>query len=159
MNLGQKNQAGFTMLELVYVISIISVLMAILVPQLLIQRSRVVEISAQRRLRSIGSVMAEYSLSRHEGAFTDFQELRDAHLISIDITLSTFIVDYSLAITRSVNTPGVSGRRFTVIAYPKPERSQGRLSTFAITEDNMLRVYRPGVGVSPNDPHTWDPVL
>ena len=154
-----KNQAGFTLLELVYVISIMCVLLGILIPQLIVQRSRVVEIQAQRRLRTMGSVMADYSLSQHDSTFSDFQELKDAHLISKEITLSNFIVDYSLAITSSEVSPGVSGKRYTIIAYPKPERSQGRLSTFAITEDNLLRVYRPGVGVSPNDPHTWDPVL
>ncbi|MCK4721148.1 hypothetical protein KAU08_10830, partial [bacterium] len=47
----------------------------------------------------------------------------------------------------------------TIIAYPRPERMYGRLSTFAITEDFVVRVYKPGSGVSPYDPATWDPIL
>jgi prepilin-type N-terminal cleavage/methylation domain-containing protein len=154
-----SKQAGFTLLELVYVISIICVLLAILVPQLLVQKSRIVEIQAQRRLRNIGSVMADYTLSHHDGNYADFQELQDANLISKDCSLSSIIVDYSLAFINSEPVASESSGGYTIIAYPIPDRSRGRLSTFAITEDNVIRVYNPGPGISPNDPHTWDPVL
>ncbi|HDS29656.1 MAG TPA: prepilin-type N-terminal cleavage/methylation domain-containing protein [Firmicutes bacterium] len=153
----RTEQSGFTLLELLYVISIISILLAILIPQLLVQRSRIVEVQAQRRLRNIGSVMADYTLSHNQGTYADFQELQDANLISRDLSLSSLITDYSLAFFKSDIRSG--DLRYTIIAYPIPERSLGRLSTFGITEDNVIRVYRPGPGVIPEDPHTWDPIL
>jgi len=155
----RRKQAGFTLLELVYVISIISLLLAILIPQLLAQRSRIIESGAQMRLRSIGSVMADYSLSRHDGSYADFQDLKDADLISKGITLTSIIVDYSVVFQTTAKEELGGPARYTIIAYPRPERSHGRLSTFAITEDNVVRIYRPGPGVSLSDPHTWDPVL
>ncbi len=142
------------------VASIVSILAALLIPQLLIQRGKVIEAQAQRRLRTIGSVMADYTLShQHGGEYADFQDLKDANLISRDVTLSSIIVDYSLVfMTReTAGEHGAGG--FTIIAYPRPERSYGRLATFAITEDNVVRVYNPGPGVSPRDPHTWQPIL
>ncbi len=154
-----RDEAGYNLLELLFVISIVSLLAAILIPQILAQRSRLVEVQAQRHLRSIGSVMADYSLSRHDGSYADFQALKDANLISRHVSQSDLIVDYSLAFLNQNGINPGSTARYTIIAYPKPERSEGRLSTFAITEDNVVRVYRPGPGVSPNDPHTWDPIL
>ena len=152
-------QTGYTLLELLYVVSIVCILLAILVPQLLVQRSRIVELQAQRRLRTIGSVMTDYSLSHHDRSYADLEELKDADLISRNITLTNIIVDYSLAITTTDRPDIGEPARYTIIAYPRPERSHDRLSTFAITEDNVVRVYRPGSDVSPGDPHTWDPVL
>lgn len=152
-------QTGYTLLELLYVVSIVCILLAILVPQLLVQRSRIVELQAQRRLRTIGSVMADYSLSRHDQGYGDLEELKDARMISRDVTLTNIIVDYSLAIITTDKPAVGEPPRYTIIAYPRPERSHDRLSTFAITEDNVVRVFRPGPDVSPGDPHTWDPVL
>jgi len=151
--------AGYSLLELLLVLSIISILAALLIPQLLIQRGRAIEALAQRRLRTIGSVMADYTLSHRDGTYADFQDLKDADLISKNLSLSNIIVDYSLVFLTT--DPGEQGgtARFTIIAYPRPERSYGRLSTFALTEDNVVRVYKPGGDVSPTDPHTWQPII
>jgi len=62
----EKRETGYTLLELLFVVSIISLLIALLVPQLLAQRSRIIEIQAQKKLRTIGSVMAAYALSQEE---------------------------------------------------------------------------------------------
>lgn len=143
-----------------YVASIITILVAILVPQLMRSTSAIIEAVAKRRLRTIGSVMADYSLSRHGTEYTDFQDLKDANLISGEMTVTNFIKDYSLVFMHSPATTGVSNLLgYTVIAYPRPERSYGNLSTFALTEDNVIRVYKPGPDVNPTDPHTWDPIL
>jgi len=154
-----QKETGYSLLELLLVVSIVSILAALLIPQLLIQRGRVIEAQAQRRLRTIGSVMADYTLSHVEEGYADFQELKDSNMISDHVTLSGIIVDYSLVFvtTDSVRDTGTAG--YTIIAYPRPERSYGRLSTFAITEDNVVRVYKPGPGVSPNDPDTWEPII
>lgn len=158
MVLKSRIQSGYTLLELLYVLSIVSILAAMLIPQLILQRDRVVEAQAQRRLRAIGSVMADYSLSHHGRDYADFQTLKDANLISNDLTQTSLIVDYSLAfITKEAASMG-NPAAYTIIAYPRPGRSKGTLSTFAIAEDNVVRVFRPGPGVDPHEPHTWDPI-
>jgi prepilin-type N-terminal cleavage/methylation domain-containing protein len=154
-----KRQKGFTLLELLYAMSIVAILSAMLVPQLLQQKRRIVEVQAMRRLKSIGSVMTEYSLSHNSGDYADFQELKDANLISRDVTQTSLINDYSLAFRPMEAERMGRPAGFTVIAYPIPERSYGSLATFAITDDNVIRVYRPRAGVDPRDPDTWEPVL
>ncbi len=153
-----KTESGYTLLELVYVVSIISILLALFIPQLLTQRTRLVMAEASRKLRTIGSVMTDYALSSQTGNYADFQELKDAHLIQREVTADSLIHDYSLEVTTTAaNLTGTP--RYTIIAYPRPERSYGRLSTFAITEDNVVRVYKPGPGVIFSDPSTWPPIL
>lgn len=184
MGRNKNKQAGYTLLELMYVVSIISLLAAMLVPQLLVQKDRIIEAQAQRRLRTIGSVMADFALGSPSGGFLEFQDLKDSQVIRDDFKLTYFIQDYSLALMTPndrlqqgppVGYMGMSGSRvqssgnpgpgretsgsLTIIAYPRPERMYGRLSTFAITEDLVVRVYKPGPGVSPYDPATWDPIL
>jgi type II secretory pathway pseudopilin PulG len=142
-----------------YVLSIIALLSAMLIPQMMLQRSRVIEAQAERHLRTIGSVMADFSLSHEGRVFADFQQLKDAKLISADLTQTSLITDYSLVFkTRKAAAIGAPAA-YTIIAYPIPERSNGSLSTFAITDDNVIRVYKPGPKVSPRDPHTWPPIL
>lgn len=178
-----RNQAGYTLLELIFVISIITLLAAMLIPQLMIQRDSIIEAQAQRRLRTIGSVMADYALTNRGGSYAEFQDLKDSNMIRKDLTLASMITDYSLVFITSDRIVGESGgssyggagaaggvsgeeagdleppHSYTIIAYPRPERIHARLSTFAITEDNVVRVYKPGPGVSINDPGTWEPIL
>jgi prepilin-type N-terminal cleavage/methylation domain-containing protein len=191
MNKRRRNHAGYTLLELLFVISIISLLAGMLIPQLLIQRDRIIEAQAQKRLKNIGSVMADYALANRSGSYAEFQELKDSNMIRRDLTLSSIITDYSLYFItndRSADGNNAQGYRglffggnpdnqgnpadpaderanmepphsYTIIAYPRPERIHARLSTFAITEDNVVRVYSPGPGVSLDDPGTWSPIL
>lgn len=161
MGIRRHRESGYTLLELLYVISIISLLGAMLIPQILTQREKVIMATAQRRLKSIGSVMADYSLSHEGGNYPNFEGLKSAKLISPGVTLSNLITDYSLEVTALSRHSEFGGPpRYTIIAYPRLERSfSGRLSTFAITEDNVVRVYRPGRDVNPEDPYTWEPIL
>lgn len=153
-----KKQSGYSLLELLFAVSIISIIAAMLIPQLILQKKKVIEVSAQRRLKTIGAVMTDYALSHPGRNYADFQELKDAHFISQDVTQTSLITDYSLVfITKEAASIGEPSR-FTIIAFPRPESSVGALSTFAITEDNVIRVYREHAGVSFSDPSTWDPV-
>jgi prepilin-type N-terminal cleavage/methylation domain-containing protein len=154
-------ESGYSLLELLYVVSIIAILLGMLVPILLTQKNRIIMAAATRKLRNIGRVMTDYSLSdQHMGNYANFQELKDAQMIENEITVSNLITDYSLVFMTSDSARGsVSDSGFTVIAYPRRERFYGYLSTFAITEDNVVRVYRGRPGEDPNDPHTWPPAL
>jgi len=154
-----KTESGYTLLELVYVLSIISVLICMLVPNLLAQKQRIIQLTAQKRLKVIGSVMTDYALSSESRDYASFQELKDANIISRDLSASNIIIDYSLIVTTTEKDEIGDPALFTIIAIPRPERSSGQLATFAITEDMVVRVYKPGPDVSFSDPHTWDPVL
>jgi len=154
-----KIESGYTLLELLYVISIILVLIGLLVPNLLAQKKRIIQLTAQSRLRTIGAVMTDYALTSESGDYANFQDLKDANMITTNVSASNIIIDYSLIIKTTSSERMGNPPLFTVIAIPRPERLTGQLSTFAITEDQVIRVYKPGPGVSFNDPHTWDPIL
>ncbi|MCK4720756.1 type II secretion system protein, partial [bacterium] len=94
MGKNKNKQAGYSLLELMYVVSIISLLAAMLIPQLLIQKDRIIEAQAQRRLRTIGSVMADFALSSASVGFLEFQDLKDSEVIRNDFKLTYFIQDY-----------------------------------------------------------------
>ena len=156
-----RHSAGYTLLELLYVIGIISLLGAMLIPQILTQKGKLVEAQAQRRLKTVGSVMADYALADNDGSYPDFYQLKHNDMIAQDVTMSSLIVDYSLSFINPSRSDRPHGTppMYTIIAYPIAKAGYAELSTFAITEDNVVRVYRPGPGVSVNDPHTWDPIL
>jgi prepilin-type N-terminal cleavage/methylation domain-containing protein len=160
MNRLLRNNSGYTLLEIIFVISIILILSGMLIPQLMANKNTIIEQLAKRRLRTIGSVMTDYALSNTSGNYADFQDLKDADLIQKQRTLTSLITDYSLVFfTQDRPVTGIGSPAYTIIAYPRPERSYGRLNTFAITEDNVVRVYKPGPRVSPTDPGTWEPIL
>jgi len=153
-----KIESGYTLLELIYVISIILILICLLAPNLLAQKQRIIQLTAQGRLRSIGAVMTDYALS-NEGNYADFKDLKDANMIKKEVTASNIILDYSLIFKTTTSESIGNPPLFTIIAIPRQQRSTGQLATFAITEDQVVRVYRAGENVSFNDPHTWEPVL
>jgi len=153
-----KIESGYTLLELIYVVSIITVLVCLLAPNLLAQKQRFIQLSAQRRLRTIGAVMTDYALS-NEGNYADFRELKDSNMIKKEVTASNIIIDYSLIVKTTTSESMGNPPLFTIIAMPRPERMNSQLATFAITEDQVVRVYKEGEGVIFNDPQTWEPVL
>ena len=56
---------------------------------------------------------------------------------------------------------GIGSNKFTVIAFPRDTRP-GFLNTFAVTDDQVVRVYNPGSTASPNlwdSVTSWDPIL
>lgn len=153
-----KIESGYTLLELLYVVSIVSLLICLLAPNLMAQKQRIIQLTAQRRLRTIGAVMTDYALS-NEGNYASFQELKDSNMIKHEVTASNIIVDYSLIVKTTESEAMGMPPLFTIIAIPREDRMNGQLATFAITEDQVVRVYKAGDSVSFNDPHTWEPVL
>ena len=55
-------------------------------------------------------------------------------------------------------TGGIGNNTFTVIAFPRDTRAR-YLSTFAVTDDQVVRVYTDDPGVLFDSVTTWTPIL
>ncbi len=166
MALKVRNQKGFTLLELLVVAAIIAIIAAIAIPQLLNARRAAWMSRCKGTLRSIGSSQLAYQSANNQKVYGSFTALQDVEDIAAGYTLGNMVENYSLS--WSVSSPygdlrsgtvagGIASNTFTVIAYPRDTRA-GFLATFAITEDQVVRVYREGVG-SFDSVKSWDPIL
>jgi hypothetical protein len=118
-------------------------------------------------LRDVGSAQLAYQRQNNWKAYGSLEALQDTGHISEDATLENLIPHYNLhwetwppTETRSLppNAP-VNGvfNSFTVIAWPD-DTWPGLLCTFAITEDQKIRVYTPSEGDKLDAVHTWEPL-
>jgi len=166
-----RNQKGFTLLELLVVAAIIAIIAAIAIPQLLNARRAAWQSRAKSTLRSTGSSQLAYQGTNNLKFYGTFQALKDDLYIAEGYTLGNMIENYSCS--WDVTNPsgdlygelgigaGIGNNKFTIIAYPRDTRP-GYLNTFAVTEDQTVRVYNPDSTVAPNDwgsVTSWDPIF
>jgi len=134
---------------------------------------------AKGTLRSIGSSQLAYQNSNADKSYGTFEDLRDALYVAQGYTLENMIEAYTISWTAYSSSPAEEAGSeegkpvfedtmgstkthepydsFTIIAYPTAG-SRG-LCTFAVTEDQVVRVYNPGNRNKENDVLTWDPIL
>ena len=161
-----KSQKGFTLLELLVVAAIIAIIAAIAIPALLNARRAAWMARAKGTLRSIGSTQLAYAGTNNKRHWGTFGALKDDLYIAEGYSLGNMIENYSMSWTvtnpyqgtEGRNLIGIANSKFTVIAYPRDTRP-GYLNTFAVTEDQVVRVFNPNEGDDLDSIQTWDPIL
>jgi hypothetical protein len=125
------------------------------VPGILGARRGAPQSRAKGTLHSIGSTELAYQGENKARVYGSFQAMKDTLYIAEGYTLGNLIENYSLS--WHVSDSGIRST-FTVIAWPRDTRP-GFLNTFAITEDQTVRVYTPENGNRLEDVKTWDPIM
>ncbi|HMS43886.1 MAG TPA: prepilin-type N-terminal cleavage/methylation domain-containing protein [Pyrinomonadaceae bacterium] len=140
-----KHQKGFSLIELIIVVLIISIIAAIAVPNLLSARRNANEASAISALRTIHQAEATFQISSIVGNFGSMTELNSKGLIHNELSNATNAADAKSGFIYTLNaTPNMNGENsvFDCDAQPVLHPS---VSPFAATGSRRFFIIETGV--------------
>ena len=169
-----RNHKGFTLLELLVVASIIAIIAAIAIPQLLNAKRSAWESRAKATLRSYGETELAYQNTNNDRHWGSWEAMVMSDYLAAGYSKGNLIENYSVYSnvvnpsrlgTGTIGGTGTNDNTFTVVAFPRTTNPPGYLATFLIREDQTLRVYRPetpGVNIWGGNGDfgglTWEPI-
>jgi prepilin-type N-terminal cleavage/methylation domain-containing protein len=133
----RQNPDGFSLIELLIVVTIIGIIASIAIPNLLASRRAANEGSAQQSLRTVSSCEHAYKYTYGNGNFTDLTTL-GARVMTDSVLATGTKSGFSFVATPVAGPP----QQYWASAYPVVTSGIGQTGTrrFAIADDGVLRV-------------------